>query len=259
MGNPLGAASRAWLRLATSHMLRNVQARVMTDRRAEEDQVDSNLQRKNMVESQVRPSDVTDRRIIRAMGEIPRELFAPEAVRSLAYMDSAIGLGADASGATRILLEPRAFAKLVQSAEIDEASAVLDVGAATGYSTAVLAQLGRHVVALESDAALADQARETLAKIGVEGVEVVTGPLADGVPTAGPFDAIVIEGAVEVVPPGLLDQLKDGGRLVAILLRNGTGRATVWRRGSGVYGTQEVFDANAEVLPGFERAAEFVF
>lgn len=221
--------------------------------------MDTTVQRRNMVESQVRPSDVTDRRIIRAMSEIPRELFVPEAARALAYMDSAIALGAGAGGPPRALLDPRTFAKLAQAAEIAPTAAVLDVGVATGYSAAVLARLGHHVVALESDAALARKARETLAEVGAERIEIVEGPLPEGRPSAGPFDAIVIEGAVETMPPGLLDQLKDGGRLVAILSRKGAGRATVWRRDGSVFGTQDIFDANAEVLPGFEREAAFVF
>lgn len=220
--------------------------------------MDTTVQRKNMVESQVRPSDVTDRRIIRAMSEIPRELFVPEAARSFAYRDSAIAL--DAGGTLpRELLEPRTFAKLVQAAAIDQNAAVLDVGAATGYSAAVLAQLARHVVALESDAALARQAREALAQVGAANVEIVEGPLPEGCAAAGPFDAIVLEGAIETAPSALLDQLKDGGRLVAIVGRKGASRATIWHRDGSVYGTQDVFDANAEVLPGFEREAAFVF
>ena len=221
--------------------------------------MDYAVPRRNMVESQVRPSDVTDRRIIRAMAEIPRELFLPEPLRALAYMDGPIALGPGAGGAARTMLDPRTFAKLAQAARIEPAATVLAVGAATGDSSAVLAELGRQVVALEADAALADSARETFAKTGAERIEVVTGDLAEGWPVDGPYDAIVVEGAVETVPPGLLDQLKDGGRLVAILARNGAGRATVWRREGSVFGTQDVFDANGEVLPGFERAPAFVF
>ena len=221
--------------------------------------MDYAVPRKNMVESQVRPSDVTDRRIIRAMADIPRELFVPEASRPVAYMDGPIALGAPSGHASRTMLEPRTFAKLVQAAQIEPAAAVLDIGAATGYSAAVLARLSGRVVALDVEEGFATAARETLAAIGAEGIEVVTGDLADGWPESGPYDAIVIEGAIETIPPGLLDQLKDGGRLVAIQSRHGAGRATVWRRDGSVFGTQDVFDANSEVLPGFERAPAFVF
>lgn len=215
--------------------------------------------RRNMVESQVRPGDVTDRRIIRAMGDLPRERFVAEPSRAFAYMDAPIALGGSPGGAPRAMLDPRTFAKIAQAAEIEPTAAVLDIGAATGYSSAVLARLGRHVVALESDAELADAARETLSGIGAERIEVVTGDLAAGWSEGGPYDAIVLEGAIEILPPELLDQLKDGGRLVAILSRNGTGRATVWRRDGSVFGSQDAFDANAEILPGFERAPAFVF
>ena len=221
--------------------------------------MDYAVPRKNMVESQVRPSDVTDRRIIRAMADIPRELFVPEASRPVAYMDGPIALGAPLGRASRTLLEPRTFAKLVQAAQIEQAAAVLDIGTATGYSAAVLARLSGRVVALDVEEGFVTAARETLAAIGAEGIEVVTGDLADGWPESGPYDAIVIEGAIETIPPGLLDQLKDGGRLVAIQSRHGAGRATVWRRDGSVFGTQDVFDANSEVLPGFERAPAFVF
>lgn len=221
--------------------------------------MDYAVPRRNMVESQVRPSDVTDRRIIRAMADIPRELFVPEASRPLAYMDGGLVLGSASGGASRTMLEPRTFAKLVQAAQIEPTATVLDIGAATGYSSAVLARISRRVVALEVDAGFAAAARETLAQIGAEGIEVVTGDLAAGWSDGAPYDAIVIEGAIETLPPGLLDQLKDGGRLVAIQSHRGTGRATVWRRDGSVFGTQDVFDANSEVLPGFERAPAFVF
>lgn len=221
--------------------------------------MDYAVARRNMVESQVRPSDVTDRRIIRAMAEIPRELFLPEPVRALAYMDGPIPLGPGAEGTARAMLDPRTFAKLAQAAQIEPTAAVLDVGAATGYSSAVLARLGRSVVALEADAALAGTARETLARIGAERIQVVTGALAEGWSDEGPYDAIIVEGAVETMPPELLDQLKDGGRLVAILARNGAGRATIWRREGSVFGAQDVFDANGVVLPGFAQAPAFVF
>ncbi len=217
------------------------------------------IQRKNMVESQVRPSDVTDRRIIRAMLELPREEFVPERVRDLAYMDGPVPLSTATGGARRAVLAARTFAKLIQAAEIDASSAVLDVGAATGYSSAVLSRLAGHVVALECDGGLLGIAKTAIPANGAGNVTIVDGDLAGGWGAEGPYDAIVIEGAVEVVPPELLDQLKDGGRLVAISGSGSAGRATVWRRDGSTYGSTAVFDAAADVLPGFAKAHAFAF
>lgn len=218
--------------------------------------MDIAIQRKNMVESQVRPSDVTDRRIIRAMLELPRETFVSERARDLAYMDGSVPVGTTGSG--RSLLSARVFAKLVQAAQIDPDAAVLDVGAATGYSSAVLAQLAGSVVALECDGALAAIAKAKLASEGQK-VQVVEGNLADGWSAEGPYDSIVVEGAVQDVPSQLLDQLKDGGRLVAIVGDGKIGRATVWRRDGSTFGQLAIFDATADLLPGFQKAHEFAF
>ena len=193
--------------------------------------IDPKQQRINMVESQVRPSDVTDRRIIRAMLEVPREAFVPPALCDLAYMDEAVPVTPRVDGrATRALLAPRTFAKLVQLAEIEPDAVVLDVGCATGYSTAVLARLAKSVVALEVDDALAARAAETLRQLRVANAMVLRGALEAGAPAHAPFDAILLEGAVPQVPQVLLEQLKDGGRLVAIIADGAFGRAQVWRR-----------------------------
>ena len=227
--------------------------------------MDFATQRTNMVESQVRPSDITDRRIIRAMAEIPRELFVPQALRDVAYMDADVPLSAagSAAGAGRALIAPRIFAKLVQLAEIEADDVVLDVGAATGYSAAVLAKLARAVLALESDDRLAREARRVLADLKLDNVSVVTSDLPGGHPQDGPYDAILIEGALAEVPRALLEQLKDGGRLVAIVLstpaQGSLCKAVVWRRHYGTLGEKSAFDAAAPVLSGFEKAMEFAF
>lgn len=222
------------------------------------------IQRKNMVESQVRPSDVTDRRIIRAMLDLPREEFVAPRVRDLAYMDGPVDVAVAPGQASRSLLAARVLAKLVQAAQIEPDAAVLDVGAATGYSSALLAHVAGSVVALESDAGLAEIARGKLASLQDEfglkdKVQVVEGHLADGWAADGPYDAIVVEGAVQEVPPQLLDQLKDGGRLVAIVGEGLVGRAAVWRRDGSTFGRLDIFDAHAALLPGFQKAPEFVF
>jgi protein-L-isoaspartate(D-aspartate) O-methyltransferase len=220
---------------------------------------DSIEQRLNMVESQVRPSDVTDRRIIRAMLEVPREAFVPEGLRALAYMDEGVPVEQRPAGMPpRTLLAPRTFAKLVQLAEIDADAVVLDVGCATGYSTAVLARLARAVVALEADAALAGLARATLRRLEVDNALLIEGPLAAGVPSHAPFDAILLEGAVPRVPHELLEQLKDGGRLVGVRAQGAFGRAEVWRRSGKAFDARPAFDAGAGPLPGFSVEAGFV-
>jgi protein-L-isoaspartate(D-aspartate) O-methyltransferase len=222
--------------------------------------IDSSLQRLNMVESQVRPSDVTDRRIIRAMLAVPREAFVPQSLVSLAYMDAAVPLStAGDARQRRHLLAPRAFAKLVQAAEIDDTATVLDVGCASGYSTAVLARIAARVVGLEADKALADMARRVLARLGVANAEVVEGALSGGVPAAAPFDAILLNGAVPAVPQALLQQLEDGGSLVAIVTDGLLCRARVWRRSGTAFADRAAFEAGAEPLPGFAAPAGFVF
>jgi protein-L-isoaspartate(D-aspartate) O-methyltransferase len=219
---------------------------------------DSKQQRINMVESQVRPSDVTDRRVIRAMLELPREAFAPEGERAVAYMDAALPVTPRRSGRQgRYLLAPRTFAKLLQVADIGSDAVVLDVGCATGYSTAVLARLARAVVALEVDAVLAAHATRALQELNATNAVVIEGPLAAGAPAHAPFDVIFINGSVAQAPLALLEQLKQRGRLLAVLGQESFGRACVWRRAGSGFDAVAVFDAAAEPLPGFARQGEF--
>ena len=217
-------------------------------------------QRINMVESQVRPSDVTDRRILRAMLELPREDFVPEGMRAMAYMDGAVQVAPHRNGVlARYLLPPRTLAKLVQLAEIDGSMRVLDVGPATGYSSALLAKLAARVVALEVDAGLCAQLNANLSALALANIRVVEAPLPTGAAEEGPFDAILLNGAVEAVDPRLLDQLKEGGRMVGVLASGSFGRAQVWRRSSDGFDTRQDFDAAAPPIPGFTRPAGFVF
>ena len=211
--------------------------------------------RRVMVDRQVRTADVTDLRIISALLEVPREMFVPAARRAIAYLD--LDVPVNESG--RVLLKPMVFAKLLQAAGIGETERVLDVGCATGYSAGVLAKLAGEVVALEEDAALARSAGETLAQIGAKNLSVVSGALAAGWAERAPYDVIVLEGAAEVVPDSLLSQLKDGGRLVAVVGFGPMGKATLYRRAGGHATAQPVFDAAAPPLPGFIKPAAFVF
>lgn len=214
---------------------------------------DSALQRKNMVESQVRPSDVTDRRITAAMQDIAREKFLPAGVdKTLAYMDVELPVGGG-----RALMAPRTLARLLQLAAIEAEDKVLIVGALTGYSAAILARMAKNIVALESDPAFAKAARETLA--ANQNVEVVQGDLAQGHAAGAPYDAIIIEGCVEDVPDALISQLGQGGCLVAVEARAGLGQAIVITKTSLAASRRTAFDAGAATLPGFAKPAGFVF
>lgn len=216
--------------------------------------VDYAQARRTMVDCQVRPSDVTDLRIIAALLDIPRERFVAEARRPIAYLDIDVPVGASAA---RALLKPMVFSKLLQAAEIEESDHVLDVGCATGYSAAVLAQLAGSVVALEEDTALGRSAVENLA--GAGNVSLANGPLAAGWQAAAPYDAIILEGGAEVVSDALLAQLKDGGRLVAVVGSGPMGKAMIYRKAAGRVSAQPLFDAAAPLLPGFAKPPAFVF
>jgi protein-L-isoaspartate(D-aspartate) O-methyltransferase len=204
-----------------------------------------------MVESQVRPSDVTDRRITSAMMSLPRERFVPARVAQLAYMDGALPLSA-----SRGLMAPRDFARLVQLAGVNETDRVLDVGSAGGYSAAVLSKLAREVVALESDATIQSNAKAVMSEVGISNVTFASGPFAAGWPDGGPYDVIVVEGAIEAIPDALRAQLTPSGRLVAVLTHRGVGRAALVAGGSGEAAPRVTFEISAPPLPGFAAAAK---
>ncbi|HVZ90225.1 MAG TPA: protein-L-isoaspartate O-methyltransferase [Rhizomicrobium sp.] len=211
-------------------------------------------QRLNMVESQLRASDIGDPRILSAMSDIPRETFVPAPKRSLAYAELALEV---APG--RYLLEPRTLARLIALAEVGRGDRVLDVGPATGYSSAVLSRLSQSVVALEEDAGLAAFAKEALASAGDNRVRVVCGPHDRGVANEGPFDVIFLNGAVPEPPKVLLGQLAEGGRLVAPVCRGADGKAWRFQREEGHFGGVIGFDAPAPQLVGFQNTVGFVF
>jgi protein-L-isoaspartate(D-aspartate) O-methyltransferase len=213
--------------------------------------------RRMMVDGQIRPNDVTDRRVIAAMLEIPREQFLPASQAEIAYLDRDIPLGEAKAESGRFLLKPMVLAKLIQALDLTEEDQVLDVGCASGYSSAVLARLSRIVVALEQDTGLAAQARAALA--GASHVTVVEGRLADGYPAKAPYHAILVNGMVETQPEALLKQLRSGGRLVCVEGRGPAAKAMLYRRESDNVGGRPLFDASAHVLPGFAAPAAFVF
>jgi protein-L-isoaspartate(D-aspartate) O-methyltransferase len=214
--------------------------------------------RRTMVDGQVRTSDVNDPRLLAAMLSLPRERFVPHDRAELAYLDLDIPVSA-AGRPLRRLLKPMVLAKLVQAADIVETDRVLDIGCATGYSSALLGRLAGAVDALEEDATLAEFATKTLAALGAANVTVVTGALNAGWPAGGPYDVILLEGAGEVVPHGLRGQLREGGRLVCVIGRGPASRAMLFRSLEGALSGMPLFDASAPLLPGFAKAPEFVF
>ena len=205
-----------------------------------------------MVDTQVRPSDVTKYTIIDAMLSIPREAYVPSAKREAAYMGEHVTL---APG--RVVLDPRTLAKLLDALDIQPTEAVLDLGCGFGYSAAVIARMAEAVVAVEEDATMAAEAQATLSGQGVDNAAVIAGKLADGAPKAGPYDVIVLQGAVEVISDALLAQLKEGGRIGAIFMEGALGVARIGYKIDGVVTWRQAFNAAAPVLPGFAAHRAF--
>jgi protein-L-isoaspartate(D-aspartate) O-methyltransferase len=214
--------------------------------------------RQNMVDCQVRPSDVTDTRIIDAMLEVPREAFVPQNQRPLAYMDLDLDV-AEGGSAKRFLIKPAVTARMLQAAEIKDTDRVLVVGCATGYTAAVVAKFAGSVTATECDPALAAKAKAALAELGLGNVTVSTSAAAEGDQANAPYDVIVLNGATEVVPEGLYRQLREGGRLVGVFATTQPPRATIVTHSHEDFGSRALFDAAAPVLPGLERRPAFVF
>jgi protein-L-isoaspartate(D-aspartate) O-methyltransferase len=217
--------------------------------------------RQKMVDGQVRTNDVTNRRILDAMTELPREDFVPDDKQALAYLDLDLDVTEGGRGAApRFLIKPMLTAKLLQAAEILDTNSVLVVGAATGYAAAVTASLAGNVTATESDSALVARGRAALVKLGLDGkVAFRTAEPAAGDPSGAPYDVIVLNGATEIVPEMLYGQLKEGGKLVGVFAMTRPARAMIVRRSHGEFGSRPLFDAAAPLLPGLGRVPEFVF
>jgi len=208
-----------------------------------------------MVEGQVRTNDVTDLRIVELMGQIARERFVPASRQALAYSDVCVEVKPG-----RFLPDPRSLAKLVQALEIKAGDRVLDLASATGYSSALLAGLSGDVTALEEDDELARAASANLRDVARLGrLAGVVGPLKQGCPQHAPYDAILVNGAVEEIPQAWTDQLKEGGRLAVILNGGPVGKANLCVRRAGILGKRVVFDATVPVIPGFTRVKTFAF
>jgi protein-L-isoaspartate(D-aspartate) O-methyltransferase len=205
-----------------------------------------------MVDTQIRPSDVTKFPIIEAMLSVPREAFVPADRQEAAYLGDNIDLGQG-----RVILEPRTFAKMLDALDIQPDELVLDLGAATGYSSAVLARLSEAVIALEEDGALLADAQSALSDVGADNVVLHEGTLAEGAADLGPFDVIVVEGAVEHLPEAITDQLKEGGRIAALFQERRLGTVKIGYRIDGQINWRFAFNAGAPVLPGFQRHRAF--
>lgn len=211
--------------------------------------------RYNMVESQIRPNKVTDQRVVDAMMRVPREVFVPDAVRGVAYVDDAVAI---ARG--RYLMEPMVFARMLQAAEVQADDVVLDVGCGTGYSSAVIAQIAATVVGVESDPDLAAKAGNALASVGADNAVVVSGPLTAGYAAQAPYDVVFINGAVSGITAELTAQLAEGGRLVAVVRgEDGVGVVRLFRRSGETVSSRPLFETLPAMLPGFEPKPAFRF
>lgn len=210
--------------------------------------------RTKMVDGQVRTTDVTSLPLLDALLSVPREEFVPAARKSLAYIDEDLEI---APG--RYLMEPSPFARIVQLADIQPGDFVLDVGAGTGYSAAVLSKLAGSVVALEQDPTLAAKAQSVLSALGYDTVAVVEGPLSAGYPAQAPYDVILLEGAVESIPTALFDQLKDGGRLLAVEGHGNSADVRVYVKQGSSVSARRAFNAAVKPLPGFNSVPTFEF
>lgn len=206
-----------------------------------------------MVDTQVRPSDVTKFPIIEAMLHVPRETYVPSDKREAAYVGENMQIGAG-----RVVLEARTLAKLLDALDIQPTETVLDLGCGLGYSTAVIARLAEAVIAVEEDGALATAAQRTLSSEGVDNAAVFEAPLAQGAAKHGPYDVITIQGAVETVPAALIAQLKEGGRIGCLFMEGALGVARVGYKIDGVVTWRFAFNASAPVLPGFAAKREFM-
>lgn len=208
--------------------------------------------RTTMVDTQVRPSDVTKYTVIEALLEVPREAFVPTGQRAAAYADTCVTLD---SG--RVVLDARTFAKMLDALDIQNEELVLDIGTGLGYSSAVIARMAEAVIAVEDDESRASEAQTTLSEQGADNAIVHTGVLAEGAAEHGPYDVILLQGGVEELPATILEQLKEGGRIGALFVEGALGVVRIGYKIDGQVNWSFAFNANAPVLPGFEKQRAF--
>lgn len=205
-----------------------------------------------MVDTQVRPSDVTKFPIIEAMLTVPREAFVPHDMREAAYMGKNLELGDG-----RVVLEPRTLAKMLDALDIQNNELVLDVGSAYGYSSAVIARMAEAVIAVEDDAGRVSEAQASLSELHYDNVVLHEGSLTDGAPDHGPYDVIILQGGVEELPETLISQLKSGGRIACLFMKGNLGDVRIGQKTDAGITWRSIFNAGAPVLAGFERAEAF--
>ena len=213
---------------------------------------DYKARRKIMVDTQIRPSDVTKFPIIEAFLSVPREKFVPDGKREAAYIGENFQIGQN-----RFILDPRTLAKLLEALDIQKDELVLDIGSGLGYSSAVISSIAEVVIAVEDDSSLASEAEENLSEIGADNVVVQVCKLEDGAPEHGPYDVIILQGGVEEIPVSILKQLKNGGRAGAIFIEDGLGTAKIGYKLNGIINWRYSFNAAAPVLAGFFKQKDF--
>lgn len=216
--------------------------------------------RQKMVDNQIRTTDVTSHSVLKAFLTVAREDFIPTPLKPLAYIDTDIQISAAGEdGVGRYVMEPSPLAKMLQLAQITRDHVVLEVGCGSGYTAALLSLLAGSVVAVDSDSSLVDAASERLSDSGYDNVAVVTGDLEKGYAAEGPYDLIFLNGAVEIVPAALFDQLREGGRLVAAIGLGPAAQAHLFVKEGGVVSSRAAFNVSVKPLPGFRKVEEFVF
>ena len=210
--------------------------------------------RTKMVDNQIRTTDVTSHAILSAFLSVPRESFVPDRLKALAYIDSDLEVAP-----CRYVMEPSPLAKLLQLAEIGPSDNVLEIACGTGYATAIISEVAGSVTAIDSDSGLVEAAKANLGALGKSNVKVVATDMEKGHAADGPYDLVFINGAVEIIPEALFQQLKDGGRLVAVVGYGLASCATIFVKGHGHVSERRAFNTSVQPLPGFRKAAEFVF
>ena len=212
--------------------------------------------RQTMVDCQIRPTKVTDEKIIDAFASVPREAFVGRNQRAIAYVDEDLPLPGG-----RCMMEAMVLARLIQALAVGKDDNVLVVGAATGYGAAIMARLAGSVIAVETRTQMVEKAQETLVSIGTDNAVAIKGRLTEGFANEGPYDAILIEGAVETMPERILKQLGNGGRLVAVWRPEdaAVGVASIWTKAGNEFVRKPLFDAQVPVLDEFRCKRDFVF
>ncbi|EJF95910.1 protein-L-isoaspartate O-methyltransferase [Bartonella taylorii] len=216
--------------------------------------------RRKMVDNQIRTVDVTDLSVLEAFLTVPREDFIPEDTRALSYLDSDIIVCPAQNGLPACYsMGPASLAKLLQLAAVKSSDIVLDIGANSGYCTALLSKLARSVIALENNKALSERAAKILERNQYDNVVVIHGPLEQGYAVEGPYDLIFIEGSVDFIPEGIFDQMKDTGRLVVVEGQGNSGVARIYVKQDGIIAASCAFNLAVKPLPSFLKTPDFIF